>query len=231
MPAFVVLIIVLAGALALGFMALCVAELFRRLRVRALRRHAQRAGLEFRAELAKLPDGPMRCLPLFRRAGEREIRNLLIADMRRMEVSVFRYSYPLRIREERASRFAGQALDVYTQTVVLARVSDADFPTFELREADNLHDKAVKWSGHGDLPLPNGVSVPPQYFYRGEDAQRVTKVVTARLVEHLVQRDRLCVDASGEWVAVYRMNIVVDADELDILVSDAIEVVSMLRGR
>jgi len=231
MPTFVVLIIVLVGVLTLGFVVLCIAELFRRLRVRSLRRHAGRAGLEFRAELARLPDNPRHGLPLFRRAGEREIRNLLIADVRGMKLNVFRYSYPLAIQKEKSSSYAAQALDVYTQTVVLVHVPDADFPVFELREADNLHAKAVEWSGHDDLPLPDGVSVPPQYFYRGEDRRRLTKVVTARLVEHLVQRDHLCVDASGEWVAIYRMNVVVDADELDVLVADALEAVSMLRGR
>lgn len=219
--------------LLVGLAALYIGDLFSKRRMNALARTAELLGLSRACRQAHWPEGALENIAMRRRGGsDKVIRNVLRGRLEELDVLVFDYRYVLASN----SRNQGigpraNARDVYDQTVVLWSINGTSLPRFELRATDYLHAKTGRFENWQDITIPDELGLGRHYLLRGEQEAEVSSLLCDGLAEIAKQREDLCVDAGGEWIAVYRQNDLVAPGQLGDLVKDAAGVVEFLRRR
>jgi len=208
-----------------------VCELVGKRRGNALAGAGELLGLSFAAREARWPEISQAEIAMCRRGGSNKaIRNVLKGRIEEREALVFDFRYVL-AANCRIGVFSSppDPRGVYDQTVVLLRLPGASLPRFELRTGDALHGKTNRSQGWHRVATPEELDLAPDYLCRGEREEEISSLLRAGLAATVLERENLCVDAGGEWVAVYRHDVLVEPEGLRDLVADAAAVAGVLR--
>jgi len=215
--------------LLVGLLALYIGDAISMRRMRSFVRAGKALGLTRVARQTTWPEDTGRDIALRRRAGSfTDIRNVLRGRAKKRDFLVFDFRYALADRSPQGLGPRGAGRAVYDQTVVLLCVEGATLPRFELRSTDYLHEKTGRFRNWLDIVLPEELPLDFSYLLRGEEEQEVLGLLRGGLAEYVGANENLCVDAGGEWTAVYRQNDLVDSKRLDDLVEDAVRVAEIL---
>ncbi len=215
--------------LLIGLLALYVGDVISRRRLRSFARAGKALGLSRVSRQSTWPEETGRDIALRRRAGSfTDIRNVLRGQAKKRYFLVFDFRYAIADTGPQGLGPRAGARGVYDQTVVLLRIEGASLPRFELRSTDHMHAKTGRFQDWRDITLPEELPLDSGYLLRGEQEPDVLDLLRAGLAEYIHANEDLCVDAGGEWVAVYRQSDLIEPKRLEAFVEDAMRVVEIL---
>ncbi len=159
--------------------------------------------------------GPYRQLPVFR-DGHFAL-NVLRGDFGSRPAAIFEYTQ-------------GQGKSAIAQTIVHLQSAAVDLPTVELRPEVKFADQVFKAFGYQDIEFSHRPEFTRRFVLRGPDETAIRARFTDDVVDAIEAIPRVCLQASGPHLFLYRMGEVVMPDALPELLSHANDLLRTFEG-
>ena len=216
-PVYLPLILISVIALAIGL-----AYVHERRRRRAFETAARDLGMTFQAKGTTHPALGQR-FALFQRGRHARMGNILEGRIEDLDALIFDYRYVTG---------SGKNRTVYRQSVVALRQPGVDLPRLELRPEHFFH-KIGELLGMRDIDFDSHPTFSKRLHLSGKDESAIRAIFDESLLGFFesIVKERLCVEAHGEHVIVYRQRKRMKPTEVASRLTEAFDVATQLWSR
>lgn len=159
-------------------------------------------------------------LHLMRQGRRRRVRNVLRRSRAGAETVCFDYQY---------TTSSGKNSQTHRQSVVALHLPGRAFPSFELRPEHLLH-KLGSAFGYRDIDFDSSPEFSRRYLLRGEDETAIRALFGPSVLHALEQQPGWAVEATGDWLIVYRPRKRARADDLPTFLEEGRAITRVLTG-
>ena len=158
-------------------------------------------------------------LPLFQRGWARHLTNAMAGT---------RDALPMHLFDYECTVGAGRSARTYRQTVAACIVKTSQsVPPFELRP-EHLLDRFDALFGYHDINFTTHLEFSRHYLLRGLNEAELRRRFHLELLHALANQPGWSMEGEGEWLLLYRVNHMVDPDDLGTFQREASQLAQLL---
>jgi hypothetical protein len=214
---------VVVGIFVVFIVFIAISQIRAKRRTRALIALAPTIGFTFEGDdWSDLSRAPRLQMPLFDRGHSQKFRNIMTGHSAGFDTSVFDYWY---------TTGGGKSSHTWTQTVV-SFTQDLWMPVFELRP-EGVLDRVADVFTHNDIDFDSNPGFSHRYLLRGPEVDKVRELFTSPLLaflEGLPTEEKWHVEGDGYTLILYRSDVIVRAEEVQLLLEQTSAVAKMFFG-
>ena len=214
------IIAIIAGVVCLVVGLIVLGVVWERRRREALERVASDLGLGYQRDASHLLHAGYASLHLFRQGRRPRASNAMHGRYNRCEVDLFDYQY---------ATGSGKDRRTIRQSVAAFHLPEGNLPGFTLGP-ENIFSKIRSAFGYADINFDNHPTFSKRYLLRGQDKAAIRDLFKWHILEFFEQHDKLCVQAVGQSLIVYRTDIRLGAGQIRGFLREASEVSSLFGG-
>ena len=144
--------------------------------------------------------------------------NLLYGQRDGTDIAIFEYEYP-----------RGKN-NIIRQTVIWMQRPGTRLTEFSLRP-ESVWNQLGGWSGHGDINFDSRPNFSRDYLLRGDDEEAIRELFTDDVLSFYERHPELTTEGEGNKLLFYREGVVVQPENLQSFLKEALNVRALLSPR
>jgi hypothetical protein len=184
--------------------------IYEKKRTEALELVARGLGFSFSKSGRETTKSKHESFELFSQGHSKKLRNELWGKDRNNIVSIFGYSY---------TQGHGKNSTTYNQTVLSIKVSNLNFPKFELEPENTLH-KIGQVFGYQDIDFEAFPLFSKKYLLRGNDETKIRQLFTPKVIKYFEINQNIHIEAQGNTLIFYKPSKRCKPDEIQAFYHD-----------